>query len=84
MLEFLNSETMIWSKNAIFVISRNNLNEFWDLYNGTNLDPRPLQVAYHYIKNNPVFIINKCFFFKPTNFVGFSRQKYIGKILFSS
>jgi len=47
MLDFLNSETMNWSKNGIFLIFRNNLNEFWDLYNGTNLDARPLQVAYH-------------------------------------
>jgi hypothetical protein len=39
---------MSWSKEwDILNIFRNNLNEFWDLYNGTHLDVRPLQVAYH-------------------------------------
>jgi hypothetical protein len=33
----LNLETLIQSKHEIFVIFRNNLNEFWDFCNGINM-----------------------------------------------
>ncbi len=40
----LESETLISSKQEIYAIVRNNLNGFWDFYNGPNMvlmHPRP-------------------------------------------
>jgi catabolite regulation protein CreA len=31
------SETLIYSKQEVFIIFRNNLNEFWYFYHGTNM-----------------------------------------------
>jgi hypothetical protein len=35
----LNLKTLIWSKHEMFVIFKNHLNEFWDLYNAIDDQP---------------------------------------------